>query len=156
MGVKVSVHTDSAEDCLLLQDERLLQLIFAVCSRSIFIHFNDMNSSDFIITARWLQLIFVHHRSTRWCCWCNVYEKILFLPLLQTNSSLRCEVFSWMVQTSLGTFLRLNKNWWMEFQDKNLKNLLSQPRFGESLTMHFWTKPPPQKTKKLLWIFCRH
>lgn len=49
MRVKVSIHADSTGDCLLLQDERLLQLISVVCSRAIFIHFNDMNSSQFIM-----------------------------------------------------------------------------------------------------------
>lgn len=68
-----SVHTDSTGACSLLQDERLLQLIFAVCRRPIFIHFNDMNSSDFITAAGWIRIVFVHYRSTRWCCWCSVW-----------------------------------------------------------------------------------
>lgn len=38
---------------------------------------------------------------------------------------------------SPGTFWRLNRKRLMEFHDKSLKNVLSQPRFGESLTVCF-------------------
>lgn len=51
MGVKVSIRADNTGDCLLSQDERLLQLISVVCRRAIFIHVNDMNSSQFITTV---------------------------------------------------------------------------------------------------------
>lgn len=140
MGVKVSVHTDSAWDCLLLEDQCLLQLIFCLILQLIFL----FAAVPFLYTL----MIWIHQVLLRLlddCRYLFIPEvpndfriDLVFLSLLQTNSSLRCEVYIYMGSVFLPSIT------WNILEIKQIEvdgiswekseKCLSQPNIREGLT----------------------